>query len=83
MTAKEILKLWLVENGYDGLACDECGCSVDDLAPCDAFDPCLCAAAYRHECETCDLRDERPFDCCAGDHCYRDEKRSDDARCRD
>lgn len=39
-------------RGYDGLFSDECGCSVDDLAPCGEiqFD---CEAGYRHEgCST-------------------------------
>ena len=30
----EIVKEYLVENGYDGLVTDGCGCSLDDLAPC-------------------------------------------------
>lgn len=36
MDLHEIVKEWLVENGYDGLchSDSECGCSVDDFMPC-------------------------------------------------
>ena len=34
MTVREIILEYLTTNGFDGLCTDECGCSVDDLAPC-------------------------------------------------
>ena len=34
MTVYEIIFEYLSKNGFDGLCTDECGCSVDDLAPC-------------------------------------------------
>lgn len=36
MTAFQILKAHLKDKGFDGLVCSciECGCGVDDLAPC-------------------------------------------------
>ena len=34
MTVHEIILDYLEEHGFDGLCTDECGCSVDDLAPC-------------------------------------------------
>jgi hypothetical protein len=36
MTALEIVKRYLREHGCDGLVRDsgECGCTIDDLAPC-------------------------------------------------
>ena len=37
----DIVKQYLIDNGYDGLYADECGCFVDDLAPCcDYFGHC-------------------------------------------
>jgi len=34
MTVEEIIKEYLTTNGYDGLCCEDCGCGIDDLAPC-------------------------------------------------
>jgi hypothetical protein len=34
MTVKEIVKDWLKGHGYEGLCEDECGCGLDDFAPC-------------------------------------------------
>ncbi len=50
MNCKEIIDTWLVENGYDGLACPEleCGCGIDDFMPCDCNDD-SCEPAYYHE----------------------------------
>jgi len=31
---KEIVNEWLIDEGFDGLCNDECGCSINDLAPC-------------------------------------------------
>jgi len=45
MTVLEIVKDYLDKNGFDGLCNDTCGCSKNDLFPCD--DACLdCIAAY-------------------------------------
>jgi len=39
---------WLVANDYDGLYCDGCGCSVDDLWPCSNVEAMLtCRAGYK------------------------------------
>ena len=35
MNVKEIVIEWLKTNGYDGLACEDCGCFLDDLMPCE------------------------------------------------
>ena len=35
MNVYEITKKYLIDNGYDGLFTDDCGCLVDDLMPCD------------------------------------------------
>lgn len=45
---RDILAYWLRANGYDGLCNSdmECGCSLDDLIPCDS--PCeKCEAGYQ------------------------------------
>jgi hypothetical protein len=58
MTCLEIIKKYLIENGYDGLQDEcECGCSLDSLAACgNSMD--TCEPAYKHECSKCK------------DHCY-------------
>jgi len=54
MNAKEIIKKWLADNGYDGLYSEECGCLIKDFAPCcEDFGDCI--AGYKTKCdpETC------------------------------
>ena len=34
-TVREIVREYLVANGYDGLWNDDCGCPLDDFMPCD------------------------------------------------
>ena len=55
MEAREIIKQYLIANGYDGLYSFDCGCTVDDIAPCS--DSCFydCKAGYKTPCdpETC------------------------------
>ncbi len=60
----EIITIYLRERGLDGLAGDECGCSVDDLAPCDCINLYKCVPARKRVCvgrEACGI------DCEAGD----------------
>lgn len=33
-TCEVMVREWLIINGFDGLCSDECGCGVDDFAPC-------------------------------------------------
>ena len=40
---------YLEANGYDGVAGEECGCPVDDLALC-GDDPAECLPAHKREC---------------------------------
>jgi len=42
MTVEEIIKEYLTTNGYDGLCCEDCGCGIDDLAPCGWYAIRLC-----------------------------------------
>lgn len=42
MNCAEIIKMYLLENGFDGLAAKDCGCPVDDLVCCGAlFEVCV------------------------------------------
>lgn len=54
MTIREIVRKWLEENGFDGLCGEECGCAIDDFAPCVNWD-CVgildCKPAYRIKCK--------------------------------
>lgn len=45
-TVFEIVKLWLAENGYDGLCSEECGCKLSDLMPC-GLTQAECEAGYK------------------------------------
>ena len=47
MDIREIVRLWLEQNGYDGLYWPwlECGCFLDDLMPCDE-PSCRCTAGF-------------------------------------
>ena len=47
MTVMDILKQGLKDNGYDGLVADhgECGCKLDNLAPC-GESPMCCLPGY-------------------------------------
>ena len=47
MNVYDMIREYLERNGYNGLVSDdgECGCVLDDLAPCDEMNNCW--AAYR------------------------------------
>jgi hypothetical protein len=49
MTARDMIKEWLIANKFDGLYTYGCGCPLDDLAPCenDGFD-CMPGVRQRH-----------------------------------
>jgi hypothetical protein len=70
MTVKEIVRKYLIKNGFDGLCCDECGCGVDHLIPC--FKPTIedCVAAYKHKCD-CSMCDAECNSRNENDFCYR------------
>lgn len=47
MTVKEIIRAYLIDNDYDGLWTDDCGCFLDDLFPCDCEGIERCQAGYK------------------------------------
>jgi hypothetical protein len=56
MNIKEIVKKYLKDNGFDGLAGDNCGCGLDDLMPCE--EPSIdCVLAKHIKCEGCPNND--------------------------
>jgi hypothetical protein len=63
-SVKDIVKVWLIKNGYDGLAGDECGCGVDDLAPCMAENCWGCVAGHAEKID----RNNSEYDLCEGEH---------------
>ena len=48
MNSRQIVRLYLESNGFDGLHDgDECGCGTDDLMPCGEFGRYCCPAHVR------------------------------------
>lgn len=47
MEVIKIVELHLKAHGFDGLYSDECGCFIDDLAPCCEIQG-SCRAGYKH-----------------------------------
>ena len=67
MTVKEIVKQWLTEHGYDGLASDYCGCEIKDLMACSSEAALRCVPAKKVRCNEC-KEDAESCECA-----YRDE----------
>ena len=68
MTIKEIVLDYLKEHSFDGLAGDECGCGIDDFAPCGEMRS-DCQPAYKYKCVCCGK-----CDCGQGDDCFSVEE---------
>jgi hypothetical protein len=51
-TVINIVKDFLVRNGYAGLCHTDCGCGIDDIACCEHINE-HCVAAYQVDCTTC------------------------------
>jgi hypothetical protein len=55
----EMVAEWLTSNGFDGLCTEDCGCTIEDLMPCEEPSVYQCLPGYKHapskmcECE-CD-----------------------------
>lgn len=66
---------FLTAHGYEGLAGNECGCDLDDLAPCGSCVPLDCEAGYRWRCAAgCHrLTDEGEGCIFEGEGCWRPE----------
>lgn len=56
-TVRDIVRLHLAQGGFDGLYCDDCACTVDDLMPCDEIGIGECEPGMKSSC---------PSDC--GEH---------------
>lgn len=75
MNIREIIKEYLLKNGFGGLFNNEdCGCDIDDLFPCDNC-PDECVPAYKVRCspDACNNKE------CEGqgydeEFCYTTEK---------
>ena len=52
MNTHDIVKRWLQANHFDGLSLDDCGCGLDDFAPCDSgpYPECQSARAHVVQC---------------------------------
>ena len=53
MTGCEILYLYLIQHGYDGLCSGECGCDLNDLCACCSECSAYCEPAYKFDCDRC------------------------------
>lgn len=81
ITVGEIVRQYLEEHEFDGLCCDTqyhfdepCGCSIDDLCPCDDDNVFSCRAAYKKECSSCE---SNTLGRCIEDHaeCFTTERK--------
>ena len=54
ITCRDIVKVWLEANGFDGLCGEECGCGIgEDFSPCGYSDFENCTPAYKISCPNC------------------------------
>lgn len=54
MNVKEIIIKYLKKNGYEGLFCECCSCTIDDLIPCDlSIEDCKAGHKIPCDPETC------------------------------
>lgn len=54
MTVEQIVKQYLIDNGFDGLRemDGECACDTQDLFPCNSELTCRCEAGYKVPCDS-------------------------------
>lgn len=72
MTAKQMLTERLQADGYSGLynTWAECGCGIDDLAPCDGIQ-LECVAGHRQTCKSCgeEFTSDKKLGACPDEDC--------------
>ena len=51
VSCRDMIGPYLIKHGYDGLYCDECGCTIDDLMPCCGDWAIDCMAGYKGPCD--------------------------------
>ena len=59
MYVGKIIKEYLVAHKFDGLAGDDCGCTIDELGHCDDCIPLDCEPGYKIQCDGCE-----DYSCC-------------------
>jgi hypothetical protein len=80
-TVKTIIKEWLEAQGFEGLACENCGCGFDSFMICQDWDTPGnigdCQPAYKNKCRKDCPRHET--DCYGepGKTCYGIERKTD------
>lgn len=63
-TVTTIVSTYLRLGGFDGLCREECGCGIEDLAPCDMGHSWRCTPAYKWTCSAeCPERDTDRYGC--------------------
>ncbi len=60
INVRDIVRDYLVANGYDGLAGHDCGCLVSDLMPCSESQD-GCKPGHRVECKGCEVDGPCPW----------------------
>lgn len=78
MKVKDMVISYLKTHNYDGLCYEDCGCGLDDLAPCGEMNE-NCRAAYKVKCEP----EKCGRDCDGIDGwCYRERRLSFYEHCK-
>jgi len=55
---RDLVKEYMVANGYTALCSDYCGCVLDELMPCNGDQNInFCEVGYANNCETCTKRE--------------------------
>lgn len=70
MNVREIMVEWLKSKGYHGLCTDGCGCSLNDLGPCEDY-VMECVPGYRW---IADEKDAEEMDVRVGDPMIKEAK---------